>query len=196
MFVLGHVGLGLYLLPSRFRSRALWRWAAMGCLLPDLLDKPLWLAARSGWVEDPLDLGLAAGTRLFGHTLLLVGALLVAVGVARAPRLRAVGLGALTHLGLDLAADLVSGNATWRGWLLWPFFGWRFPPGEGPLPLLSFSGRTLYLIGEVLGLALLLWGWSRRRATSPRGSGSAASSHQGPAALQGVVTSESKSLPL
>ena len=156
MFVLGHVGIGSHLLPRRFRSRALWGWVALGCLLPDLLDKPLWL------------LGLARGTRLFGHTLLFVGALLVAGWLSRRPWLRAIGLGAVTHLALDLAGELFSGHPVWKSWLLWPGFGWGFPAaGSQDLlqHLLSVSAQSFYLGGEVLGLLLLLWDWSRRGST-------------------------------
>src|SRR5216683_3336115 len=106
MFPLGHVGIGLRLIPARLRSRMRWGWLALGCVLPDLIDKPLWLAAR-GIAGDPLQLGLASGTRLFGHTLLLVAALAIAGRSLRSVTLQALSLGALTHLLLDLAGDLV-----------------------------------------------------------------------------------------
>jgi hypothetical protein len=201
MFVLGHVGVGSHLLPRRFRSPALWRWTALGCLLPDLVDKSLWLAAQVAMVRDPLPLGLGGGTRLFGHTLLVVGSLLAAGWLAPRPALRAVGLGAATHLALDLAADVVSRNPRWSVWLLWPSSGWGFPPGDEHLLALhhpSLPVQAFYLLGEVLGASLLLLAWWQRRraAAGPPGTVRRGATAQGPAALQGVVTTESKSLPL
>jgi hypothetical protein len=169
MFLLGHVGVGSYLLPRRFRSRATWGWTALGCLLPDLLDKPLWLVAHLALVQDPLHLGLAGGSRLLAHTLLFVGVLLLASVTVGRPWLRAVGFGAATHLALDLTADLVSGNPRWSGWLLWPSSGWSFPPGDEHLLALhapTSSVQAFYLLGETLGAFLLLSAWWKRRRTA------------------------------
>lgn len=172
MFVLGHLGVGSHLLSRRYRARALWGWTALGCLLPDLLDKPLWLVAAAGLARDPIQLGLATGTRLFAHTLLLVGAVMAAGWLTRHLLLRAVGLGALTHLGLDLAGDLASWSPAWRGWLLWPCFGWRFPAWEAQpatFHLLSLSEQSFYLVGEALGFWLLLRAWLQHRRAGTRG---------------------------
>ena len=40
MFVLGHVGIGTRVLGG-LRQRLPARWLILGCLLPDLIDKPL-----------------------------------------------------------------------------------------------------------------------------------------------------------
>jgi hypothetical protein len=170
MFLLGHIGIGSRLLPRGFRAARLWPWMALGCLLPDLLDKPLWLAAPRLFAGHPDALAILAGTRLFGHTLLLVGLLTLIARALRLERLRAVGLGALTHLLIDLVGDLVSGGPqSWQGWLLWPAFGWRFPVWyiQGLTDhLLAIWERRLYVVGELVGGAILLvdfFRWRLRR---------------------------------
>jgi len=167
MFLLGHIGIGSRLLPGGLRAPRLWRWMALGCLLPDLLDKPLWLAAPKLFAGHPGPIAMLAGTRLFGHTLLLVGLATVVARVLRGPRLRAVSLGALTHLLLDLVGDLVSGPpANWPGWLLWPAFGWRFPTGDGrdlAYHLRTVAEHRVYIVGELVGGAILLIDFIRGR---------------------------------
>src|SRR2546426_11635705 len=70
LFPIGHVGIGTHLVPHAVRNRLPWRWLALGCLLPDLIDKPIWLVAQ--W------LGAAAGhfgtARGIGPTALLAAA--------------------------------------------------------------------------------------------------------------------------
>ncbi|GAC1342483.1 MAG: metal-dependent hydrolase [Myxococcales bacterium] len=167
MFVLGHIGIGSRLLPRGLRAPRLWRWMALGCLLPDLIDKPIWLAAPALLAAHPDARAVLSGTRLFGHTLLLVGFLTLGACALRARRAGAVALGALTHLFIDLAGDLLSGPpATWQDWLLWPAFGWRFPTGDGrgiAHHFLAISEHRVYLVGEVVGAAILLVDYFRWR---------------------------------
>ena len=159
MYPLGHLGIGSHLVPRRLRTH--WRWLALGCLLPDLLDKPWFL-----WMEE---LHTPSGSRLFGHTLLFCALLGLAAFLFRSPALRALGLGVLTHLALDLAGELAAGmRPIWKGWLLWPLFGWRFPVEANALAP-PIPERALYLAGEALGLALLLrdlvfWRRAQKRA--------------------------------
>lgn len=167
MFVLGHIGIGSRLLPRNLRAPVLWAWMAAGCLLPDLIDKPLWLSAPQLFAGHPNALALLGGTRLFGHTLLLAVVATLSARALGSPRLRALSLGALTHLFIDLAGDLLSGPPpTWQGWLLWPAFGWRFPNADGrgfADHVLAVSEHRIYLIGEVVGAAILLVDYFRWR---------------------------------
>ena len=129
MFLFGHVGLtwgGVLAaeeassrLPALGRlARALeggldYRFVILGSMLPDVIDKPLGIYILGG--------GLSNG-RIFAHTLLFIGLLLLASQLTRAsfrPALAFTALGAGVHLLLD------------RMWeephtLLWPLLGWRF----------------------------------------------------------------------
>jgi len=100
--------------PARVLAGALdYRFVILGSMLPDVIDKPLGIYILGG--------GLSNG-RIFAHTLLFVGLLLLPSLLARAsfrPALALTALGAGVHLLLD------------RMWeephtLLWPLLGWRF----------------------------------------------------------------------
>lgn len=164
MFLLGHVGIGTHMIPPRIRARLPWRWLVVGCLVPDLLDKPLFLGARLLRRLDPGYLELIGGSRLFGHTLLFSAVLIAAAAFTRSARLRAVAWAVPTHLALDLALDLATGHAQWRNWLLWPLFGRAFPlTGGGPLVRgidLELAG---YILGDIVGASLLAWDYARWR---------------------------------
>jgi hypothetical protein len=162
MFPLGHIGIGQQLIPARLRGRLSFRWLALGCVLPDLIDKPLWLAHEKLFAGH---LSFLRGTRMVGHTLLLVVLLALAARLFRSRGLGAVALGALTHAAIDLAGDLASAPRTeWKVWLLWPLFGFRFQPaGNATVLDHLLHEETIYLVGEVLGGALLIGQLVRRR---------------------------------
>lgn len=160
MYPLGHLGLGVHLVPERLRKGLRFRWLALGCLLPDLIDKPYWLAMEAiRWQPR--------GSRLVGHTLLFCGALALAARLLRSPVLRAVSLGALTHVALDVAGELAAGmQPIWTGWLFWPLFGWRFPIESNALPP-AVPEVPIYLVAEAAGFLLLIVDfvrWRRARA--------------------------------
>lgn len=131
----------------------------LGCLLPDLIDKPLYyLLPRNE---------LISGSRSFGHTLLLLALLLVAAAVTRSRALWAVAAGDATHLLLDLIGQLIlgaePGSSIWQA-LFWPF--------DGAFPLARFRSVYDHLLadanpyvfaGELIGGAILLHSWWRRR---------------------------------
>jgi hypothetical protein len=167
MFPLGHLGIGVRLVPARVRDRLHFGWLAFGCLLPDVLDKPVFFAAaklaRRG-VPERFDVLLDAlhGSRLFGHSVFFFAALAVAAALTRAEWLRAVAWGVATHLVLDLVPDLLSGaRLQWPSWLLWPVFGWGFPRWG------QVSGAhleaILYYAGELVGAPLIVLELTRRR---------------------------------
>ena len=165
MYPLGHVGLGVHLIPARVRRTLPLRWLALGCLLPDLIDKPAWLLLRAAHAGG-------GGTRLFGHTLLFCTALGLLARVTGRPWLRALCAGALTHVLLDVAGEVLSGMpALWTGWLFWPLSGARFPV-EANLLAGPLAERSIYLLAEAAGALLLArdgWRWRRERAAQSRG---------------------------
>jgi hypothetical protein len=168
MYPLGHLGIGQQLIPSRLRERLSFRWLALGCLLPDLIDKPLWLAHRAGLFGGHLS--FLGGTRMVGHTLVLVLELALLARLFHSRKLGAVALGALTHAVLDLAGDLASApRADWKVWLLWPAFGFRFEEYGGEAFFHSLlSEEAIYIAGEVLGAVLLFVRWRAKRTAARR----------------------------
>jgi membrane-bound metal-dependent hydrolase YbcI (DUF457 family) len=135
-----------------------------GCLLPDLIDKPLyyiphWLTGKHG-----AELGLLSGTRTIGHSLLFL-LLLLAAGAfpgkaGQRKLLRGVALGAATHLALDTLPELASGIDEHSSLiaLLFPSLGWRFPLAYYRTASEHFLSHLGWydLAGESLGLFLLL----------------------------------------
>lgn len=113
-----------------------YRFAALGGLLPDLVDKPLaWILFR-GYFDDS---HLYGHTILFGLTLVLLGLLLARRGEMRVLLL---GIGALMHLPVDPVAHNVST-------LLWPLLGTEF---DYATPLVPYSGVVDAAI--LIGLAI------------------------------------------
>lgn len=178
MYPFGHVGIGVHLVPARVRRNLAFRWLALGCLLPDLIDKPAWLLLRAAHKSH-------GGTRLFGHTLLFCAMLALGARLLRSPALRALFIGALTHVLLDAAGEVLSGMPSiWTGWLFWPLFGQRFPV-EANLLWRPDAEMTVYLLAEAAGFLLLArdgWRWWRSRASnradSPAGSAAGSARHR------------------
>lgn len=160
MFALGHLGIGKKVAARPFGrfSRVERRAFFLGALLPDLIDKPLfyipfWLTGRRG-------VGFITGTHLFAHTALFLLVLAVAALISRSTLLRALVIGATTHLLLDfvgLSMDLRT--------FLWPAFGWRFPQ----FPYLNLGQHLttilnpVTLAGELIGGAILAWDYRKAR---------------------------------
>ncbi len=161
MFLLGHVGIGTRMLgPLRRRLPA--RPLILGCLLPDLIDKPLYYLLPG----NPLILG----SRTFGHTGLFLLALLVLALLVRGPWTWALFAGVATHLLLDIGGELFTGadleSSIWRA-VFWPALG-AFPVAhfETLLEHLRLSAHSAWVwAGEIIGGAILFVAWlSRRRA--------------------------------
>ena len=158
MFVLGHLGVGSRLLfgwRKRLPAFALY----LGCLLPDLIDKPLFYGL------GPTD--LIRGSRTFGHTGLFLLAWIVLALILRRPWATAIAAGVATHLALDIAGELVTGaepdTSVWQA-IFWPVYG-RFPLAHftSIYEHLALSAQNLYVIaGEVVGGAILLYSRLKR----------------------------------
>ncbi|WP_049926040.1 metal-dependent hydrolase [Halopiger goleimassiliensis] len=130
--------------------------ALAGAALPDLLDKPPWLAGV-------VDVG-----RTLGHSLLF--AIPVVLGVwwlARARGRTALGIafavGSLSHLATDVPWHVVSGDLEELGFLLWPVT--PMPAYSGTKPLGTVAGleiTTLWLEAVILVAGVALW-WADGR---------------------------------
>lgn len=165
MFVLGHVGIGPRLL-GRLRHRLPPRWLVLGCLLPDLIDKPLFYGLL--WLRGHPD-PLISGSRSLGHSGLFLIALLALAVLTRAAPAWALLAGVATHLALDIIGEAVTSaspdSSIWLA-ILFPLLGFRFPRARfGSLleHLQVEAGNAYVLGGEVVGGAILLVSWWRRR---------------------------------
>ena len=166
MFVLGHVGIGTRLLFG-LRQRLPPRWLIFGCVLPDVIDKPLFYALL--WARGHPD-ALIAGSRSVGHSGPFLLLLVLLAAVLRAPAWWAVLAGVATHLLLDIGGELVGGalpgSSIWIA-VLFPALGWRFPRAHfgSLLEHLRDTAENVYVVaGEVVGAAILLSArWRRRK---------------------------------
>ncbi len=145
MYALGEMGIGLglaWLVSYRNRGAVDFRLVLLGSILPDLIDKPL--AAI-----------LHLDSRLWAHSLVFLGGILVLSLLPALRGLRWLAFGDAVHLLVDLI------------WYqprvaLWPLLGIAFPAGEQ-----SFGGYLHILFtdpyvqfGEVVGgiiLILVVW---------------------------------------
>jgi len=132
------------------------RWILFGTLLPDLIDKPVFLLL-SRYFHDA---GWEAGKRGLGHTLVFL-VLLAAISKARrSPTLWAITVGTATHLALDVISKSTEGSATAVGSLrvlFWPFAGWSFPTLSH-----GMHGIEIWTF-EMIGLGLLVLQFAVRR---------------------------------
>ena len=166
MYLFAHLGLG-YLAVKPWWRRVAFRPLVVGTVFSDLLDKPLYYAASALTGEKGEAIGLISGTRTFGHTALLLSAILIVAGCGRWKALAAFGVGVATHLLFDNVGDCLAGGGVFNlQALLWPLDGWAFPV----MPYPNFSAQLEHwtdprqLTCEVAGvLVLSVVFWSRRR---------------------------------
>ena len=165
MFWLGHTGIGAQGARLVDRDPPLTPLLT-GTLLPDFLDKPLYYGLSWWTGKRGADVGMVAGTRSFGHTVLLT-ALLFALGSARKSRAwTALALGMATHLLLDAFTDVcVRGPGFSMKALLWPLLGLQFPvyPFYGWRDHVVSGRNPFIVVTESVGLVLLAYEWRRRR---------------------------------
>ncbi len=176
MFAFGHIGIGLRLARPWTQAQTT-RFVVLGTLLPDLIDKPMYYLPHLLTGKSGVELGVICGTRTFGHTMILLS-IIAMVGVwRRSPAVLAVALGMATHLAIDPASDILGhlgdppSPDTIPGYaaIVWPAMGWQFPPAGFATAQehMQKSGTPSVVIGEILGLALILqdgWRWWRKRS--------------------------------
>ncbi|HVE91096.1 MAG TPA: metal-dependent hydrolase [Actinomycetota bacterium] len=147
--ILWHIGTTIAILWFVFRgnTRVDYRFAALGALLPDLIDKPIGRILLRGRFETG---------RLWGHTLLVNVAFFCILFFMRGRvkrRLVMLPTGSLLHIAEDGMWSIP--QTFW-----WPLFGTEFPPHPLPYGLLGyfnpFRNPGLYL-QELVGALLLAW---------------------------------------
>jgi hypothetical protein len=166
LFVLGHLGIGSFLVARRVRAEQL-VWLLLGTLLPDAIDKPLYYILVIVTGRRGADLGLISGSRTFGHTLLFAILFWLALP-------RRVGtplfIGVATHLALDELGDVAGallpalgthGRPGTINAILFPLLGPHFPisPYRSALEHAASLGNGYVVAGEIVGALLLLWQW-------------------------------------
>lgn len=158
MIFFGHVGpttliLKAYDKVTQKENRQVidYRFVAIGSILPDLIDKPI----GGFFFRNEFH-----NSRLFGHTLLFSGILLV-IGLFlmiknrnRSNKIFLLGICSLIHQGLDSM------------WLYpktfyWPFLGWKFPTRPEGKWLMEGFKRLLsdpsYFIAEIVGAIIVIF---------------------------------------
>ena len=134
-----------------------------------MIDKPIWLVAQwLGAESRHFD-----SARMVGHTAFVAAAVVSVAWKWRSPAWTALAYGIPTHLVLDVVTDYGMGGGwgVWKTWLFWPFNIPRLGILTVGSPLSEFAlemHNRVYIAGEVIGAALLLWDFARSR--SRRGS--------------------------
>jgi hypothetical protein len=116
----------------------------LGAILPDIVDAPFGGAGVAHSVTCSVVVLVVVMLATIGHR-------------ARRRRWLFLPIGMFLHLVFDGAWN--NAEVFW-----WPFSGTR--PGDEPLP--SLDRGLLSLLFEVVGLAILVWGWRRFRLADPR----------------------------
>jgi len=170
MFFFGHLGLGQQV-AKPFHKNLPVAPLLFGTVLPDLIDKPLYYGLSHLTGRHGAALGIVAGTRSFGHTILFALTLAAAARMRRSRALAAVALGCATHIFLDIVTDVVLRGAGFSmKAFLWPLLGLQFPiyTYRGWHDHLWHIREPFLLTCEVIGAALLLWEWYRAARSSAR----------------------------
>jgi len=161
VFVFGHLGMGRALVRP-WLGPLPWLPLAVGMLLPDLIDKPLYYTHISSFLSC---------TRTIGHTAIFAAVLLAVAALWSSRRGWALGVGVATHLVLDNVFDAVVGGGLGSAWiaLVWPLYGWdfyrvTFTLGEHARMLVAVPT----VVCEVAGLGLLAWERRKSRVTRVR----------------------------
>lgn len=167
MFLFGHLGVGSRIL-TPFTKKLDLRWVLLGCILPDLLDKPLYYGTSLLSGQHGVANGLICGTRTFGHTVLFLTFFVGPMVLRRSKGFSALALGIASHLLLDSIVD------TWMTHrvnipFLWPLPDWPFPvfPHKGAgSHLMNFFHPVIFwseVVGALFCFELYLRNRKKRR---------------------------------
>ena len=183
MYVLAHLGIGYGLVRTLVEP---WRKGLpqtpilIGTILPDLIDKPIYYGLVYFTGRRGNELGVVAGTRGFAHTAIF----LVALGIAalcstgrRAKIFEALAWGTMSHLFLDLGADIaltqppIFSNLPGKlHGLFWPLLGWQFPeiPYQNAYEQIGHWVTPFSLVSELLGALILAFFYFQYRRDQSR----------------------------
>ena len=130
---------------------------AVGMLLPDIIDKPLYYTRIWPFISC---------TRTIGHTGLLLLLLLGCAYLFRSRVLAAIAIGASTHLILDCVLELTAtghGGSAWIA-MLWPLTGREFTTYYVEIPghVAGLSAWPVVLWEGVGGMMIVWQLWQRR----------------------------------
>jgi len=162
MLLFGHIGVGAQLARPFAGKTGHFRlpdflWVGLGTLLPDIIDKALFILNRH-WSFAP---ELITSSRTLGHTALLLLFLGFTAWSARMRSLALLVLGMATHLLLDNVSDRLLGVTESSAYiaLVFPIEGWKFAsyPFENFGEHLKAMLNPVTLGFEALGLFLLSW---------------------------------------
>lgn len=177
MFIFGHLGIGSKM-AYPWRKQLPLAALLLGTVLPDLIDKPLYYIEVAFIGRDAARQSLISGSRTFGHTLLLLIIVALIAALRRSRILAALAIGIATHDLIDVIGDQVQLSLGWMQFgpgpgglqsFLWPLWGWHFPVSTSTLTgHLSQIANPWILSGEVVGVCILMWDYSRGRIKGQR----------------------------
>lgn len=171
MFFFGHLGIGSKM-AYPWRDKLPRAALLVGTVLPDLIDKPVYYSVAAFIGRDAASQSLISGTRTFGHTLLFLIIIALVAYLRKSRLLAALAVGITTHHLIDLIGDefqlrldLITPGTGPDGFhaLLWPLLGWGFPTST--TTIVGHGTQIInpwVLMGEVIGLCILLWDYRRR----------------------------------
>lgn len=171
MWVFGHLGIGSKL-AAPFSRKLPYAWVLVGTLLPDLIDKPLYYGFALATGRSGFDIGLISCSRTLAHTAIFVFVLSVIAFARKSTIFAALSIGVATHLVLDGFQDywLIEvlgqpGESSLRLAALFPFYENRFGnyPFESVMDHLKSSIRTVTIIAEAIGVAILGWDYWKKK---------------------------------
>jgi hypothetical protein len=170
----GHLGIGLKAVRF-FKPLTPAVPILLGSTLPDLIDKPLYYGAVYFTGRISSDIGVISCTRTFGHSGLLLLAIILIGVFQRSLRGRvfffALAAGMFSHHLLDFLQDaFISEKPVLEGAeihaFLYPLYSGHFgamPTKTATDHLLSFLKFPALLIGEGVGILLLWTEWKKNR---------------------------------
>jgi hypothetical protein len=167
MFLFGHLGIGS-LLAQPWSKKLPKTWILVGTVLPDMIDKTLYYSLSTLTGKHGAELEFITGTRTVGHTLIFFILLTGVASIRKSKVGLALALGTATHLFLDSLFDGILHPDYLSVPLFWPLPNGKFPiyPHSGIAAHLATGRQTPILIGEVVGLFLILRSWRRAKKTS------------------------------
>ncbi len=156
MLPFGHLGIGSQLAAPWARGLSK-KALLIGTLIPDLIDKPLFYGFKFFGPKLPNFL-VPPGTRTLGHTALFLVLWMTLALIKKSKRLKALTLGAASHLFLDATLDLAIPPYTLCPVIYWPWAGWHFPvaPFQTVTEHFHRSLHPLLLGCEIIGVLLLM----------------------------------------